>query len=574
MMTGERQWSANVNLSERRCVLRRGRILYFLLLSGLACALTLVLMPEAPGWAASSQSPGRQTVPTHTPVPTLPPQAYLPVVLNHSGSQETFPNCRYGVAVLNVTQTNWLPTLNVGWYLDFGAHVSTGPGNVEFVQVIRIRQNKNGCTYLPGYSVTPPLTDIGLGALVAANPGALWIVGNEPDRGPSPPSCTVGAQDDTYPQVYAQAYHDVYHFIKERDATAQVAVAGLVEVTPGRLQYLDRVWQTYLQLYNTPMPVDVWNMHLYILSEALPDGQPNGIANIAVGTDPALAMRESPGNREGCVNPTDNIYCFAEHDSLTILAQQIAAMRTWMKQHGQQNKPLILSEYSQLFPFEDYDHPDNPTTCWVQDEYGKCFTPARVSNFMTRTFNYLETAADPQLGYRIDNNRLVQQWLWFSVNYHGAGSASNLVTDTLTSLTRVGQVFSSTVNNLATFIDVLPGSVANPVAFYSAPDEAVTVTLSVDVYNIGNTFTTDLLTVTFYSNADLTGVIDSQILTKSVGGCSRRAQTVTATWPNLTSGPHPYWVQVEGDAPRTQNNVVQGTILVNPLQVFLPVVLR
>ena len=62
------------------------------------------------------------------------------------------------------------------------------PG-VEFGQLLWVSQNKNDCTYLDNYSVTPPLTDSGLGALIASQPGALWIVGNEPDRGPNPENC-------------------------------------------------------------------------------------------------------------------------------------------------------------------------------------------------------------------------------------------------------------------------------------------------------------------------------------------------------------------------------------------------
>ena len=42
------------------------------------------------------------------------------------------------------------------------------------------------------------------------------------------------------------------------------------------------------------------------------------------------------------------VYCFAEHDNMAIFDQQVRAMRTWMKNHGQQNKPLIISEYSLL----------------------------------------------------------------------------------------------------------------------------------------------------------------------------------------------------------------------------------
>ncbi len=74
--------------------------------------------------------------------------------------------------------------------------------------------------------VYPALTEASLGNLVRAMPGSIWIVGNEPDRGPSPGSCSQGAQGDTFPEVYARAYHDVYAFIKQRDPSARIANAG------------------------------------------------------------------------------------------------------------------------------------------------------------------------------------------------------------------------------------------------------------------------------------------------------------------------------------------------------------
>lgn len=553
--------------------MRRETRLWMLLALGV-CLSLLLLVWTAPGWGMPDQNVMRQTV------PELTPRAYSPIVAENASNIQTTdqaPNCRYGVAAWGSGQLNWLPALGVGWYLDFGAHVPNGPDGIEFVQVIRIKQNKSDCTYLPRYSVNPPLTESGLGNLVRAVPGALWLIGNEPDRGPNPGSCTAGAQDDTYPEVYAEAYHDVYHFIKQRDPTAQVGVAGLVQVTPGRIQYLDKVWQAYLQKFGTTMPVDVWNMHLYILPEVEWNGQPNGIANVALGTDPALGMRNSnhgsPDNGQNCLDPRDNIYCYAEHDNLTIFADQILRMRAWMKARGQQNKPLILSEYSLLFSFEDYDDPYRPTKCWVQDEFGKCFTAARVTEFMTRTFNYLETATDPNLGYPLDNNRLVQQWLWFSMYYPGAGKVSSLVVSDSTSLTPVGWVFSNTVNHLATYVNLFPADVAHPVAFTPTPSDTVSVTLSVRVYNNGNTHTTNPFTVTFYADSALTEVIGTSVFTGSLGGCARRQVTATATWEGLAEGTHHYWVKVEGDS-HTADNVTKGVVLINPKQVFLPVVLR
>lgn len=530
--------------------------------------LGIVLSMMRPTTSEASP-PGETTIQTENRV-------YLPVVVKGSALTlpDRAPNCRYGVAAWGTSQLQWLPALGVGWYLDFGAHAPNGPDGIEFVQVIRIKQNKSGCYYQPGYSVNPPLTEDGLGALVRAHPGALWLVGNEPDRGPNPGSdCTHRVQDDTHPEVYAEAYNAVYHFIKQRDPTAQVGIAGLVEVTPGRLQYLDKVWDTYLQKFGTPMPVDVWNMHLYILPEVTWEGQPNGIANVALGTNPALGVRESGGLKERCADPRDNIYCFAEHDNMIIFAEQITRMRAWMKAHGQQNKPLIISEYSILYPFEDYDDPDRPTRCFLQDEFGSCFTSARVSNFMTHTFNYLETATDRSLGYPIDNYRLVQQWLWFSMYYEGAGSASNLLNQNLTSLTPVGQTFSRFIGNLPTYVNLFPGEVASLVTFTAVPTGTTGITLSATIYNNGNTLARGPITVTFYSDASLTQVVGSSVFTGTLKGCARQGVTFSVFWDSLSAGAYPYWVKVEGDK-NIADNVAAGLVLVNPNQNFLPLVLR
>lgn len=519
----------------------------------IAIVLALILLAlKSLGLASSS----------YNPIPALDNRVSL--------SATRSPNCRYGVAALETTQLQWLPNLGVGWYLDFRAHPVDGPENIEFVQIIRVKQNKSGCNYLPGYSVSPPLNELSI--LVDTSPGALWLVGNEPDRGPNPDDdCMNRVQDDTFPEVYAEAYHDIYHFIKQRDPTAQVGIAGLVEVTPGRLQYLDKVWQAYLQKFGTPMPVDVWNMHLYILPEVNYEGKPNGIANVALGTDPSLGMRESGGQKERCADPRDNIYCFAEHDNIDIFIDQIVKMRSWMKEHGQQNKPLIISEYSILYPFEE--DPDNPTRCFLQDEFGGCFTPIRVSNFMTRTFNYLENAIDPTLGYPLDNYRLVQQWLWFSMYYDGAGSASNLLNRDLSSLTLVGQTFANFVSSVTTYANLFPGEVSYPIAFTSIPTGTVGVTVSVTIYNNGNTYARGPITVTFYADANLSQPIGSSVFTGTLKGCARQGVTFSVFWDNLTAGLHRYWVKVEGDE-YTKDNLAESFVLVNPNQVFLPVILH
>ncbi len=517
-----------------------------------------------------------------------------------------FSTCRYGTTDLSRRQNAWLTTLGVGWHLNFGSTPWGRIDSIEYTPVVKVRQNKDGCTYLDGYTISPPLTDQGLGALVDANPGALWIVGNEPDRGPNvdnpnDPDCSFRVQDDTEPEWYAQGYHDVYHFIKQRDPSAQVAIAGLVQVTPGRLQYLDKVWDTYLEKYRTPLPVDVWNMHIYILPEATPDGRPNGVANVAVGTDPALAIRESGDDPARCPDP--QVYCWAEHDDLGIFAEQVIAMRDWMKRHGQQNKPLILSEYSILYP------------TWLLDEYGNYFTTERVARFMTETLAYLESAADPNLGYPQDEYRLVQQVLWFSINVsrNSAGSSSNLVDDSLTNLTELGRLYKQEIasrprarstppsrsagrsgrnttrpspprSGFPTEIasrpraaNLLPDPIAPVVAVAGGGGQA-TANLAVEVRNNGNVEAQPPYTVTFYADSALQQPIGSAQVTTSLAGCARRTTRVVVPWEGLSPGKHQFWVKVDATNAivegREDDNVASGVAFVAPHQVLLPLTAR
>lgn len=186
------------------------------------------------------------------------------------------------------------------------------------------------------------------------------------------------------------------------------------------------------------MPVDVWYIHLYVLLELLPDGRPNGIANVALGTDPALGILESNNDPSHCSRP--DVYCFAEHDHLTIFDQKVRAMRSWIRGHHQQYKPLIVSENSFLYP----NNPEGES-CYLHDEFGECFTSERIINFLDETMSYFKTAKGQKIGYPTDDFRLVQQAAWFSSNnLNGVPNVSDLVDDdesdgTLTGLSTIGQ---------------------------------------------------------------------------------------------------------------------------------------
>ncbi|MCU0507116.1 MAG: hypothetical protein MUC34_01735 [Anaerolineae bacterium] len=486
-----------------------------------------------------------------------------------SAPQELGPSCRYGVAALGQGQLAWMDDLNAGWFVTFGPNGDSS-GQPEFVPIVRVKQNKQGCAYLPGYKADPPLTPQGLGAAVLSRPGHLWIVGNEPDRGPNPESCTQGVQDDTHPDVYARAYHDIYYYIKNIDPTARVANAGLVQVTPGRLQYLDKVWDAYQRFYGGNWPVDVWNMHLYVLPEVDPAGKPNGIAGVAVGTDPALGIRESGNDKNKCADP--NVYCWAEHDNMTEFTKQVRAMRTWMKDRGQQQKPLMLSEYSILYPYEV----DSPGSCFLQDEYGNCFTPERVRTFLNNSMSYLETAADPNLGYARDGNRLVQRWLWFSIANTGVGQASNLLNPSGTALTLPGGAYSTRAAAAARYINLFPASTSGTAL--PAVGGVSKVVLRAEVRNVGANETSGKTTVTFYADAALTQPIGSSILIDRLRGCEANGVPASVVWPGRTPGWWDYWVVVDSpnfwEESNELDNVLKGRVFVGSGWTYLPVMTR
>lgn len=478
------------------------------------------------------------------------------------------PSCRYGVASFRNVDNPFIEELRAGWAVDFTVNLNrTWPDGVEYVPIIRMKQAKDPVTQqrLPTYDIiTQPLTDDpdGLGPIITANPGRLWLVGNEVDR--------VFWQDDIMPDIYAIAYYDIYHFIKDRDPTAQVAISGLVEVTPGRLQYLDIVWDSYLEMYGTPMPVDVWNMHVYILPEIKADGS-NSSAAVALGTDPALAILESGNNPALCASA--NVYCYAEHDDTDIFLEQIRAMRQWMKEHGLQNKPLILSEFSLLYPY------DGQTPCFLMDEFGGCFTPTRVSDYMVDTLAILEGETDPNLGYAHDDYRLVQQWLWFAMNDLSDGTPNALVevdptTKDPLQLSAIGETYRDTAADTELEANLIPSAVS-----YTAVSNTTSAEISVEIRNNGGVPTDGSFTVSFYSDAALTNLIDEVVVPAGLGGCARVGQTVSVTWNGLTPDEVNYfWVEVDSNDDilefNDDDNVSSGFVIADPDQVFLPLTLR
>lgn len=497
------------------------------------------------------------------------------------------PTCRHGTAVIARfdDSVRWMDTLGAGWYLDFNAtqYYGSRPANgAEYVAMLRVEQDRNGLDFLPTYTFNHTLDENDLGQIIAANPGRLWLIGNEIE-------VDSAAGDSIFPAVYARAYHDAYHYIKSQDPTAQVGSGALSMITPGRLQYLDIVWDTYRSLYGVDMPVDVWNMHIYILSEGKPFGNGIGDGKIALGTDPSLAKMAPLGN-DPSQCPLDEVYCRAEHDSLTIFMEQVQAMRRWMRDHGQRNKPLILSELGLLYGY------NTAGQCVVRDEFGQCFTQERAAHYLDAIYAYLEGARDPELGHPHDDGRLVQQWLWYSLynDLHYSGGPSSLLRGDYRSHTTGSESAYSVVGNALDWVIASSEKGVNLSVFDAAtvaitvePGETADVLLQASFTNNGTSATDRPYRITYYRDAALTQVIGSQVMNATVPGCARELGQTALTWRNLPAGKHDYWVKIDsaneisGELDETGDNVTRGRVEiiedgveVETPAIFVPLVTR
>jgi hypothetical protein len=323
-------------------------------------------------------------------------------------------------------------------------------------------------------------------AIALANPGSLWIIGNEPDR-----------QDYTQAGRYAEIYHDFYTFLKTADPTCQIAVGGVVQPTPIRLQYLDMILDAYQVRYGGAMPVDVWNVHNYVLRE----GETGWGCGIPPGTDPDLAIE----------------YGIQDHDDVNAWAWHLSLMREWMQLRGYRDRPLIITEYGILMP-EEYYFYDNE----------------RVRDFFVATANWLTNTTDPNTGYPADGNRLVQAWAWYSLNvndppFGDVHTWNHLFDPDTLSITPLGLDYAGYTSPLTT-----PSVDLQPTALFrsaSAPGSGglLTTTVVARIYNDGSG-TADAVAIRFERDGTPAG----EVTIASIG--PYEVQGASVVWTGLVPG--------------------------------------
>ena len=238
--------------------------------------------------------------------------------------------------------------------------------------------------------------------VLIAQPGSVWLVGNEPD---------VPWQDGITAERYAELYYEAYEFIKARDSSAVVGAGGIAMPSPLRLAYLDDVLGNYMTRYGEDMPVDLWSVHAFTLREEL-DSWGIGIP---------------PGREE----TTGQLLEIEDHGDVALFKGHIRDFRVWMADNGYRGVPLAVTEFGILLPAD----------------YG--FSEEFVADYMRETIEFMRTAADEVTGLPDDGDRLVQYWFWYSLDDSGDYPTGDLFDPTTGTLTPLGDAYRDYVLSLS-----------------------------------------------------------------------------------------------------------------------------
>ena len=354
----------------------------------------------------------------------------LPLVARHASAP--YPVNRVGVGFLGYGALEDYPLEQVpfGWYSDYSYRTAPQrPNGVAYVQLLPV-----GSGYPPDWARVEEA--------VRANPGSVWIIGNEPEC-----AITDGdgnpMQGNLTPQEYAAIYHDYYTRVTGWDPTARFAIGGVVQPSPARFTWLEKTLQSYRSSYGRAMPIDVWTLHNMILEEQ-PDNQwgggvPKGLS--AWDLSQAQTRYSWWPIKERLVGGLMR-YEPCDNRRPDYFEKQLWAFRRWMAVNGFRGKELWITEYGVLYPavrsdtywplFNGGRVCDDQGNCWMESISwygGTCEGPFPgsiaqaetmgadlVKAFMSRTLDYAAYARDASYGMPSDSNRLVQRWLWYSLN--------------------------------------------------------------------------------------------------------------------------------------------------------------
>jgi hypothetical protein len=312
-------------------------------------------------------------------------------------------NCRFGITTpSNANEIDLIP-LKVGALLNWGVISNNNlPAGMDFINVLRVGDrcfdanlHQVSCSKLDDPRSPYQITLDTYEAQVTAHPGMYWIIGNEPDTARS-------VQDDLTASDYANRYFEIATRIRFLDSTAKIGFGSVVGMTPIRMRYLDLAWSQLVSRAGTQAAasalIDFWAPHGFLLNE-IPGGWGSGVP-------PGFS-----NDHKDAVRITN----FSNSYNINNFSARVESFRSWMKGIGEQNKPLWITEYGNLFP--PIDKPGGPDWINVSD--------STTTTYMLKTFDFLLNTTDTNTGLPSDNNKLVQRWFWYSLNdyrYNYGGS--------------------------------------------------------------------------------------------------------------------------------------------------------
>lgn len=378
----------------------------------------LIIMANADQAVTAQEQNGADAAPVGVNADTF--NIHLPILMNDIDTTLA-SRLGYGAGIFKVTEFPEVRSLKAGWYVDWGAKVTPlRPGGIEYMPMVRLHQNltcpvgttadRKLCPYVEPHSYSYSPDKATIEAAAKANPGSIWFVGNEMDRLDWPG----GSQDEMLPTLYPVAYHEIYNIIKGADPTAKVAIGGIIQMTPMRKQYLDIIWAKYKELYGVKMPVDVWNVHNFIGSEfcEYKENSNKQMERICYG------MATPPGIAGDVGSYYGEDWRHIDHETFD---EQIRAMRQWIKDNDDMNKPMYVTEYGVLYgTLCPQENPEDRQDCidFYGPKYVELDDPAVIQEHMLWTFEYFRTTKDCNLS-GTDDCRLVQRWAWYSLQDDG-----------------------------------------------------------------------------------------------------------------------------------------------------------
>jgi hypothetical protein len=309
---------------------------------------------------------------------------FLVVILTSCGPAAlSYEKAGFGLST-RADAARWARQLGAGWFVDWDTRPWPANRRLQFWQMVRTRED----------GISPDLDEIL--RLARQYRGQVWIIGNEPDN---------IWQDNIQAEAYAEQYHELYQAIKTVDPGAKLAIGGVSQPSELRLRYLDRVLAHYQTTYSEKLPVDWWTIHAYVLREE----------RSSWGADIPPGFADSEGL---ILEPED-------HGDLTLFKDQLIRFRVWMKDNGYQNVPLAVTEFGILLPVD----------------FG--YTQEITAQYLTDTFEWLDTAIDVDTGYSADSYHLVQRWAWFSLadDLYPVADLADLNSDRLTPAGSAFQAF-------------------------------------------------------------------------------------------------------------------------------------